>query len=322
MVSHPNPKAAVALIREAFTSRESSIKTRDAYNLLAQLWGHKDWATAKAVLANEPSAQGKEASVFAKPLNYVEGWPTLVFTNRGGHVDEPLYMQAPGVTLEKLYGGPRYWHLINDQKYPTLEVPFEPFEGKPLQDLLVGEEIACAYWDSEEYGYPMAANEREAHLFLSEELGWGYVADKAGRSLVEVTSRSRGDDGCVEWWVQARVHPELYAQLVKDFSPARWELERLLQNTSMQDLLKLDASAHPGLAQVQQGINACFSQVGETPFYDQLDRLEGFFGSAPSKNALYEDCVLREGVSAIEEVEGLLGCLKDALEQARETLRG
>lgn len=327
MVSHPNPKAAVTLIREAFEARESSIQTRDAYNLLAQLWGYKDWATAKSVLDKSPrkapaaEATPNEAPSFAKTADYVKDWPTLVFTNQGGNVDDPLYMYGPGVTLDNLYAERRHWHLINDQKYPVLLVPEAPFENLALHDVLVGEEIACAYWDSEEYGFPAAANEREAHGFLSEELGWGYLASQKGQSLVEVVSRCRGDDGGVEWWVQARVHPELYAKLVKDFTPARLNLEQLMQEKSLQDLLATDASAHPGLATLQQGIRACFAQVGEYTWRDLLDRLANFLETAPSSNALDEDFVLRPDDRSLQTAGGLLKRLQDALERALQELR-
>lgn len=218
MTKHPNPKTAVKLIREAFQTRGAEIQTKAAYNLLAQLWGYKDWPTANAAL----KADKKQPPVF----NHVDGtlndWPVWVFCNQGGSEDEPMFVYPYGVRLENLYANRHHWHLIDDRDTIAVEVPDDlltPAEQKKLHELFVGQTVASAYPDSEEYGFPACANHREAHLFLSEELGWGYISTEKGMSLVDVEGRCRGDDGATEWWVEARVHPSVHARLLAATTP-------------------------------------------------------------------------------------------------------
>lgn len=213
MNQQPRPKTAVALIRETFRARGSDIKAKEAYHLLAKLWGYKDWPTARAALKQ----QEQPKPVFHHVTGTLEDWPVWVFCNQGGTEEDPMYVYPYGTRLDNLYGSRRHWSLIDDRKTVALEVPDDmltPSELKRLHELFVGEEVACEYPDSDEYGFPTAANEREVHEFLQYELGWGHLADGQARSLVDVQSRCRGDDGMTEWWVQARVHPSVHERLL------------------------------------------------------------------------------------------------------------
>jgi len=228
MTQQPRPKTAVTLIREAFKAQGSDIQTKEAYHLLAKLWGYKDWPTARAALKQ----QAKPKPVFHHVTGTLDDWPVWVFCNQGGTEEDPMYVYPYGTRLDNLYGNRQHWSLIDDRKTVALEVPDDmltPAELKRLHELFVGEEVACAYPDSDQYGFPSAANEREVHEFLQHELGWGHLATREGRALVEVHSHCRGDDGMTEWWVQARVHPSVHARLLAATSEEKVALEKAQQ---------------------------------------------------------------------------------------------
>lgn len=330
MTQHPNPKAAVALIRDAFAQRNSAIKTKDAYNLLAQLWGYKDWAVASAMLTTpiEPQLNAPEKATpsFAKTNAFITDWPTVVFCNRGGNEDEPLYMYPLGTQLNRLYGGRDYWHLIDDRKTVSMEVPDFVFDdlGMPLHEAIVGVEIACAYADSDEYGFPSCANEREAHSFLMDELGWGFLAMDDGRPLVEVTSHCRGDDSVTEWWVEARVHPDLYARLAKEFTEARISFETALEATPLNVLLDTPSKEWDAARlALKVRLGAWFMAVGQTPLPEMYSRLlNGYHPSAKLEVAVPPGCVLRADLPAETTAGVLAQAVGEALEAARARASG
>lgn len=248
MFAKPEPKQAVKMLREAFEQRSSNIKTKDAYELLARLWGFKDWPTAAASLKNGPAAPKAASVVQEKPFHVtpdaVASWPRLVFANKGGNVDEPLYFYSEGVRLEDLLAGNRRgWSLVNDDEKPSIEVPHLELlllgNGRWLQDAFVLCEVACEVPSVEEYGLPSVCNEREVHEFAKEELGWSYLATAEGRPLVPVTLRDRGDDGAEWYWAEAAVHPDVHRFLCDEFSPARLAFERAFQGQPVSELVNV-----------------------------------------------------------------------------------
>lgn len=286
MIAHPTPKVAVKMLREAFEQRSSTIKTKDAYELLAHLWGFKDWATAAA------SLQVETPKVKAKP-NYavlpetVASWPRLVFANHGGMEDEPMYFYAAGELIRnssKTYdwgslAPQRDWSIINDDGYPSIEVPdFDHIlkaRGLRFHEVFVVETIACNIPCIDRYGFPAVANEREAGGFAEEELGWSYLASRDGSADVEVHARDRGDDGMVEYWVQAAVHPAVYEFLTNEFSPARLSFEKTCQTASIEELLGTKGAPWVfALQPLKEELQSLFKVLPNLTMVEFLERAE------------------------------------------------
>lgn len=322
MVQQPAPKVAVSRIRDAFSARGSEIKTKDAYNLLAQVWGYKDWATARAALAapkEAPALVPSEESGFAKRDADIQDWPTWVFCNRGGSPDEPMYVYPAGTRLEALFANRRHWHLIDDRGVPSIELRDSLLDGidLPLQNLFVGMQVACAYPDSEEYGFPTCANEREVHQFLEDELGWGYYAMDKGQPLVDVTGHCRGDDGAVDWWVEARVHPMVHERLLKEFSPDRLALEQLLETATVSDLLAPVAQPNNGRMALKVRLGAWLLSAEETlPML--VSRLHCVHPDVPVTEQAFPEVHLAPSLSREVATAGALArALEEALDVAR-----
>lgn len=248
MFAKPEPKQAVKMLREAFEQRNSDIKTKDAYELLARLWGFKDWPTAAASLKDSAAAPSAAAVTREKPFHVtpdaVANWPRLVFTNKGGAIDEPLYFYSEGVRLAELMAGNRRsWSIVKDDGKPSIEVPHIDLllmcNGLRLQDAFVVCEVACEVASVEEYGLPFVGNEREVHEFAKGELGWSYLAAAEGKPLVPVTLRDRGDDGAEDYWVEAAVHPVVHRFLCDEFSPTRLAFERAFQEQPVSELVNV-----------------------------------------------------------------------------------
>lgn len=317
--SLPTPKKAVALIEAAFKDRNSDIVTKEAYHLLAQLWGYKDWATASAALkANAPAKVEKPQGPTCLSSTAVADWPAWVFCNRGGNEDEPLYVYPFGTRLDDLYAGRRHWHLINDSKTYCMEMPSELLSPADSQ-LVVGEEVACAYPDSEEYGVPACATDHGVADFLKEELGFSYVGSPEGRSYVEVTGRCRGDDGATEWWVQVRVHPSVHARLLNTFTKDRCEFERDYLAADIPSLIAPGMSGdavRKGLADV---CNQWFSAYGERTLAELCESLYGYHPRGNAHEALPGGFVLKAGLEQATTHE-LLAALTNAVSEARQAL--
>jgi len=218
----PVPKKAVALIRSAFSDRGSQIKTKDAYNLLAQLWGYRDWATYRGIHAKDGMPDAPQELPFGRTRQEVENWPTWVLYQKyGDDFEEQLWILPFGATFENRMNGRGRWFesLVDTEGGVPFTVGFvEPGAGREtFQDLVVAVHVASEYPRADRYGFPMMANEREVGTWIKDSLGWGYLATEDGHSLVEVTPRDRGDDGGEEWWVEVRVHPKVHERLLTQF---------------------------------------------------------------------------------------------------------
>lgn len=318
----PTPKKAVALIEAAFKQRDSDIATKDAYNLLAQLWGHKDWATASAALKKQSAAPATDTPTSVLHSE-VADWPIWVVTNRGGHEDEPLYIYPYGTRLENLYASRQHWSLINDSTTFSMEVPTTLLTPADAQRI-AGEEVACEYPDSEEYGVPACASEAAVDKFLAEELGFSYLASAQGRPLVEVCGRCRGDDGMTDWWVQIRVHPEVHARLVKTFTPARCEFERAYQTLSLSELLALaDCLWSEQTSVLAKVVSDWFDGTGHATLNELVDRLYGGYSATARAEVALGNSFAGYALSAHRKdasVGDLLEALASALTKVRTSL--
>lgn len=328
MVNTPTPKTAVKLVREAFAQRGSSIPAKDAYDLVAQLWGYRDWPTAKASLDKAPAVDAKKTEPkFAHTDQDIANWPVWVFCNKGNNPDEDFYVYPQGTKLDDLYSTGRGPFLIDDGDRTPVEMDPKLMDGLPLalSDAFVGESIACEYWDADRYGFPSCANEREAHAFLKEELGWGYLALPGGYPVVDVTAHSRGDDGMVEWWVQARVHPLVHERLVRSMGnlPERQAFEQSLQEVPTRKLFS--QGQHPkdsdlqsmACAQLVSKLGGWFEKVGD---YSLIELLKVLTSYHPEKLARE---ILPPGFELYVEVNSatagsLAEDIRKALEMARK----
>lgn len=224
MQSLPTPKKAVALIRSAFCERNSQIQTKDAYNLLAQVWGFKDWATYRGMHPKEAesfeSADKPQSVPFARSKDEIKGWPTWVVCSRyDDNHEEYLRLLPFGATIENRLGGRHSGIFINDDDAIRLSLGFtDPGERREsFQDLVVATRVASEYPDSGSYGFPMFANECEVAGWLEGTMGWGYLADERGISIVDTLGHDRGDDGLESWWVELCVHPSVHERLLRQF---------------------------------------------------------------------------------------------------------
>lgn len=225
MVHHPEPKKAVALIRNAFANKGVTVQTKEAYNLLAQLWGYNDWATYRGL--NPKDVQPVEvftpevaAVPFGRERSELEGWQTWVVLNRmNDDGDEDLFILPFGATLEARLNHRHRWPYLDDEGAVPLTVGFtDPSEHREgWQDLVVAVAVASEFPRAENYGYPMHANEREVGKWLEETLGWGYLSSH-NRPAVDVYPHDRGDDGTENWWVEVLVHPSVHARLLTQFA--------------------------------------------------------------------------------------------------------
>lgn len=327
-IALPSPKKAVALIEAAFNARGSDIVTKDAYHLLAQVWGYKDWPTASAALKSTKES-AKAVAPCCVSHKDVADWPVWVFCNRGGSEDEPLYIYPFGTRLDHLYGNRRHWSLIDDSKAFCMEVP-NHLIGPSDARLIVGEEVACEYPDSEEYGIPACASEHSVADFLQEELGFSHVGSDSGRAYVEVTSRCRGDDGMVNWWVQVHVHPSVHARLLSTFTPARCELERAYSELSMQELVgprgseaaQLGGTQDSAWAPLTDEFKKWFSSVGHYSLEDLLNSLEGYAITATAVSALPPGFALHEqfAQATVDELHQALAAPLQAVRKSLEAI--
>lgn len=316
----PSPKTAAALIKAAFESNGASIATKEAYGLLAQVWGYKDWPTARAALKKDDKPRKADPT---KPVcvlhTAVQDWPVWVFCNRGQDEDKPLYVYPFGTRLDDLYGSRRHWHLINDQKTPSIELPQDVLSAADAQNV-VAEEVACAYPDEEEYGVPACASEHSVAGFLTEELGFSYVGNDAGKAYVEVTGRCRGDDGGTEWWVQVRVHPSVHARLSRLMAPARLKFEENYETLSTEALAQ--AAKDPACLWASQGtslaetLDSWFSKTGEYSLRDLMERLEGYAAKSFASNAIPPGFALSK-----EHLDDDVGSLHKSLATAVNSVR-
>lgn len=318
------PKKAVALIEAAFKARNSDIVTKDAYHLLAQVWGYKDWPTASAALAAaKPAKKKKPTGPTCLLSKDMADWPVWVFCNQGGAEDEPLYAYPFGTRLDDLIANRHHWHLIDDSETFCVELPMDVMSPADAQKV-AGEEVACAYPDGEEYGVPACATDHGVEGFLKEELGFSYVGNESGTSYVDVTSRCRGDDGNTEWWVQARVHPEVHARLIAWLSPALCAFEADYASLSLQDLIRPTEPAkawEPARAHLADVCGTWFTDYGTWRMGEVLDKLKERHPGANVYHSLPAGYRLRSrhGNATVGE---LGKALQDALRQARELLRG
>lgn len=332
MVKQPTPKNAVKLIREAFEQRAASISVKDAYALLAQLHGYRDWPTAKAMLEAQATSEhlAKEPK-FAHVDEDIEGWPTWVFANKGNNPDEDFYVYRYGTMLEDFVSNGRAFCLVNDAGHQFITMDSNLMEGinLPLSEAFVGDAILCEYWDADEYGFPACANEREAHEFLKQELGWGYRALPGGRSIVEVTSASRNDDGMVEWWVQARVHPQVHQRLLKATANFEWRalFEDQLKSQSAKELFSRGNRANvvdaPTLGDKALGVLfnelvLWFENVGDYSFQDVLRVLNSYSREKPAVAILPPGFELCKGVAEASDAGSLVNVLREAIDSAKK----
>lgn len=331
MVQLPEPKKAVALIRNAFADKGTKLQTKEAYNLLAQLWGYRDWATYRGMnpkKAGEHEAPTvKQAPVpYARQASEIADWPTWVVCNRMGDDDEELWLLPYGATIENRLGPRRSWPMLNDRDAVRLTVGFvDPDAGhETFQQFVVATHVACEHSDSDQYGFPMYANDREVAQWLEETMGWGYLADAKGRSLVDVLSHDRGDDGHDDWWVELKVHPAVHERLLTQFEPKNLDFECVWPNVVLDEPY---LSAHkpgydPRVAELRKELGKVFADLDGKPLMEVSEALS-WDDSGPSAEAtlrarMHCDLVTLQGPAEQMTISELRAYLVEAIGRAKK----
>lgn len=291
MVSTPAPKKAVALIREAFACRGGDIRTKDAYDLLARLWGYKDWATycgtTGAASGAGKAAKGSPAvapASFARTREELEGWQTWVVCSRlGDDGEEELWLLPAGATLERRLRS-RGIFLVDDDDAVPLESGFtDDQQRQDYKDLVVATAVACEYPRADRYGFPMMANEREVPVWLEQSLGWGYLADAQGRSEVQVYARDRGDDGMECWWAEVLVCPQVHARLLEQFKPGRVRFDAVWPALRLDEPASAAERQDERAMKLRRRLGQVFADLGDCTLGDVDDALR--YGFDPSHDA-------------------------------------
>ncbi len=237
MVHQPEPTKALALIGDLFASKGVKVQTKEAYELLAKLWGYRDWATFRAANpkksprdnsrqeafpeSREPTLEKRLASLPYGHLRAdIETWPTWVLVNDTDLCGvETLKVLPFGATFANRAARQFGCAVLRDDDAVELTVGItDPQVARPSwQDLVAVTALMCTYPDANENGIPMFANEREVAPWLKDTIGWGYLADTQGNCLVDITASDTGDDSWERWWVEVRVHPDVHARLLTQF---------------------------------------------------------------------------------------------------------
>ena len=232
-IRKPEPKAAVKMIRDAFTQSTGSapgMSVKQAYDLLAHLEGFKNWAHAKATL--ERSLLSVEAVPCAEPkIGFTEedikGWPVyLVFSGYNEtSYDEVQFVLPRGATFENRRNPRNDWTPFNEDGAVELPAVFSGIAdttevaAKRLSGFVV-KEIYATVPRPERYGLPMFASEYVAHQWALEDLGWNYLAaggavakGKQRASAVSVDFSDTGDDTGAKYWMEVAVEPSVADEL-------------------------------------------------------------------------------------------------------------
>lgn len=278
MVQHPEPKKAVALIRQTFADQGVKLQTKAAYHLLAQLWGYKDWPTYCGMNAIKAEPPVPAALPFARGATELEGWHTWVVLMRWGDEGDELFLLPYGATLEDRYAGRNSWQLVNDDDAVPFTVGFtDPQEKRDSwQDLVVVTEVASQYPRADRYGFPEFSNDREVGKWAERELGWGYLAASPDLPLVEVVASESGDDSSAVWWAQVLVHPTAHERLLTQFGlgtefDAVWPQVILDEPyTVKQD----DPSYDPRVVSLRKSLGAVFADLDGQALGAVMEALE------------------------------------------------
>lgn len=283
MTKKPEPKKAVSLIREAFAAKGVSLQTKEAYNLLAQLEGFKDWATLTGIQGKQTPAVAVSAPAKAQPPVFahvpeaVADWPRWVIGGRqGDDGEDELWLLPEGATLEeRLQWGRNAWNYVSDCDAVPFTVGFTDDEHRLVfADLAVGVRVACRVPRVSRYGLPMMASERETHKWLEQVLGWGYVATPGGTSLVDVDFQDTGDDSGESWWVEVAVHPDVHARLQSQFKPENVSFEHVWQHLCVGE--PYHRKWDPRGAALMERIGGMFNAGTDTTLGEILVALETF----------------------------------------------
>lgn len=227
-IRKPTPRAAVTLIRAAFTEAQklgAPLSTKNAYELLAHLEGYKNWAHAKAYL-DARSAKATEPLKRVYSKEELKDWDTFVIcSDYDDEGEEQLFVLPLDATLENRANSRDSW------------VPFDDSGRMPMPDFFVSEtvaeqevlraksfvvkEIFSSVPRVARYGLPLYANELGAMGWVHEELGWsarGYL-DKRGKdcSAIEINFCDTGDDSGGRYWMEVAVTPDITRTLKAAF---------------------------------------------------------------------------------------------------------
>jgi hypothetical protein len=224
-IRKPTPKAAVKLIRDAFTQAGADCSTKVAYNLLAQVEGFKNWDHAKSVLTAGVSVP-KVAPQVGKLSSEIQGWPVFVLymAYSEDDFDEQIWAMPYGSTLE----GTR---APRGSFYPFIEtgskqIPEDLFGTVSNADMdavrmrsFVLTKVFSTVPEMDKYGIPWFANEALITKWATQEMGWNYLASdhcaNRSESKVEVSFCDTGDASGALWWAEVAVEPALAKRLMK-----------------------------------------------------------------------------------------------------------
>lgn len=223
-VRTPAPQSAAQIILSAVKAATSTnFKLKDAYNLLAQVHGFKDWATAKAHLDVTPA---EELLVYARSSLEIRDWPTFLVTEDRAEAsdNDELFLYPLGCTLENMAARRYSGNVVKDLdvELKLLSEFFPKISKAEMAQHVIVEKVWSRVPQIEKYSIPPFSVEALAGQFFSEWYGWGYASfaevpyaslmNGAG-SAVECLVVDSGDDSSARWWVQLRISPQLASRI-------------------------------------------------------------------------------------------------------------
>lgn len=237
-IRKPTPKKAVEMLVSAFTEMGKTgekLKTKVAYDLLAQLEGYKNWAHASPVLTKAIGPTSKpvtDALVLSEKYGFtaaeILGWPVFVMFVSDNGVDDDIMVMPPGSTLDNRRSPRGSWTPFDESGSIILGELFDgktfaEVDAKRLSSLVVTESYSVVP-RPDRYGVPDFANERGIKDWLLDDLGWNYLAleakGKDGDCLpaVEVNFYDSGDDTSARYWLEVAVAPDIAKKLEQQFA--------------------------------------------------------------------------------------------------------
>lgn len=230
-IRKPNPKTAVALIRSTFASLQSgstTLSTKDAYNLLAQLEGYKNWAHGKNALDRGTAGPVEELPKLGYIAAEIAAWPTFVIFMKWDEEasDDVFYVLPAGITLQSRSNTRYSYEPFNESGSMLLPELFQDcLTDKALVDSrresLVVKEVFSVIPRPDRYGVPHYANDLGVADWVVEDLGWNFLAyrDETGvaHNAIQVDFQDSGDDSGGRYWMEVAGAPAIAARIESAF---------------------------------------------------------------------------------------------------------